>query len=182
MRFWSTACARGEEPYSIAITLAEFLRKHPYNFDIRIYATDLNRKNLNEARAGRYSPKEVADLPPDITARYFTAANRGYTVRAHLREMVCFSHFDLTSSSSPPFGEVDCIFCCNVLIYLQKPLQRRLLDRLYQVLATPGFLVLGEVETPTDNLREKLTCLDSKAKIYKKSGEATGDRQARDDW
>jgi two-component system CheB/CheR fusion protein len=182
LRFWSTACARGEEPYSIAITLAEFLKTHPYDLDIRIYATDLNRKILNQARTGRYSPQEIAELPPDVVERYFSAGSGGYTVRAHLRERVCFSRFDLTSNLSPPFGEVDCIFCCNVLIYLQKQLQRRLLDRLYQVLATPGFLVLGEVETPTDNLREKLICLDSKAKIYKKSGEATGDRQARDDW
>ena len=178
LRFWSSACARGEEPYSIAITLAEFLRNHPCDFDTRIHATDLNRKILREARAGTYSPEEVENLPPSVVEKYFTANNKGYVVCAYIREMVCFSHFDLTSSAKPPFGEVDCIFCCNVLIYLQKQLQKRLLDMLYQVLATPGFLVLGEAKTPTDNLRQKLECLDTKSKIYKKSGDETSDRQA----
>ena len=65
---------------------------------------------------------------------------------------------------------LDCILCCNLLIYLQKQLQERLLSTLYEALATPGYLILGEVETPTDNLREKLECLDAKAKIYKKNG------------
>jgi chemotaxis methyl-accepting protein methylase len=181
LRFWSSACARGEEPYSIAITLAEFLKNKPGDFDIRVYATDINRKILKEARAGTYSPKEVENLPPDIVERYLTADNKGYVVRAYIKKMVCFSYFDLTSSAKPPFGEVDCIFCCNVLIYLQKQLQKRLLDRLYQVLTVPGFLVLGEVETPTENLRQQLECLDTKAKIYKKSGDETSDSQAGND-
>jgi two-component system CheB/CheR fusion protein len=178
LRFWSSACARGEEPYSIAITLAEFLRHNPGNFDTRVHATDLNRKILQEARVGTYSPKEIENLPPDIVKRYFTANNNGYAVRAHIKEMVCFSHFDLTSGTKPPFGKADCIFCCNVLIYLQKQLQRRLLDMMYQVLATPGFLVLGEAETLTDNLSKKLECLDTKAKIYRKPEEETSNRQA----
>jgi two-component system CheB/CheR fusion protein len=169
LRFWSSACARGEEPYSIAIALAEFLKDSPHDFDTRIYATDLNRKTLEEAQAGVYPPQELEKMPPDIVEKYFTASGKGYAVRAHIKEMVCFSHFDLTSNVKPPFGEVDCIFCCNVLIYLQKQLQKRLLDMMYQVLAAPGFLVLGEAETPTDNLCRRLECLDSKAKIYKKS-------------
>jgi two-component system CheB/CheR fusion protein len=170
LRFWSTACARGEEPYSIAIMLTEFLGERLGDFDIRIYATDINRQILKEAEAGIYSPKETEKLPSNILENYFTSNSKGYVVRAYIKEMVCFSYFDLTSTVKPPFAELDCIFCCNILIYLQKQLQERLLGMLYEVLATPGYLVLGEVETPTDNLREKLKRLHSKAKIYKKNG------------
>ncbi|MBA7708608.1 hypothetical protein ES703_117510 [subsurface metagenome] len=84
--------------------------------------------------------------------------------------MVNFSHFDLTSTIPPPFVNLDCIFCCNILIYLQPKLQERVLDTLYNSLTTPDYLILGEVETPTDSLRGKLECLDTKARIYKKNG------------
>jgi len=83
--------------------------------------------------------------------------------------MVSFSYFDLTSTIRQPFVGVDCIFCCNVLIYLQSQLQERVLSMLYDSLATPGYLILGEVETPTSSLNGKLECLDAKAKIYKKN-------------
>jgi chemotaxis methyl-accepting protein methylase len=85
--------------------------------------------------------------------------------------MVDFSYFDLVSTEPPPFVNLDCIFCCNILIYLQKRLQERVLGMLYNSLATPGYLVLGEVETPVDSVRGKLECLDAKAKIYKKNSE-----------
>ena len=84
--------------------------------------------------------------------------------------MVHFSNFDLTSAAGPPFADLDCIFCCNILIYLQKTLQERVLSMLYDSLAAPGYLILGEVETPPNSLRGKLECLDAKARIYKKSG------------
>jgi len=170
LRFWSAACARGEEPYSIAIMLAEFLGDRLGDFDTRIYATDINRQALKEAQAGLYPKKDIENLPHGNLENYFTRGDKSYVVRAYIREMVCFSYFDLTSAIKPPFLDVDCIFCCNILIYLQKQLQERLLGTLYEALAAPGYLILGEVETPTDNLREKLKCLDSKARIYQKNG------------
>ena len=90
-------------------------------------------------------------------------------MRADIRRMVNFSYFDLTSTTQPPFTDVDCIFCCNVLIYLQKQLQEKVLDMVYDSLATPGYLVLGEVETLTSSFSEKLECLDSKARIYRRN-------------
>ena len=168
IRFWSTACARGEEPYSIAIMLAEFLGQRRHDFDISIYATDVSLWALGEARSGTYTPKDTEALSQDILQNYFIQHNQGRKVRADIRQMVNFSYFDLTSISRPPFTDLDCIFCCNVLIYLQKQLQGRVLNRLYDSLAAPGYLILGEAETPASEIREKLECLDSKAKIYKK--------------
>jgi len=168
LSIWSTACARGEEPYSIAILLADFLGNRLPEFEISIYASDINRQALSEAREGIYSPKEVENLPPAILKSYFTSNNEGYLVNSNIRQMVSFSYFDLVSTNPPPFANLDCVFCCNILIYLQRQLQKKVLSIVYDSLATPGYLVLGEVETPTDSLRPKLECLDAKAKIYKK--------------
>ena len=168
LRFWSTACARGEEPYSIAILLTEFLGNQRQDFGISICATDINRQALQEAQAGIYSPKDVEGLPSTVLEKYFTRYDKGYVVSSNIRQMVSFSYFDLTSTV-PPFVNLDCIFCCNVLIYLQSQLQERVLGMLYDSLAAPGYLILGEVETLTSSLNEKLECLDAKAKIYKKN-------------
>jgi len=168
LRFWSTACARGEEPYSIAILLAEFLGHSLPDFDVSICATDISWWALGEARAAIYTPKNIESLPPAILESYFTLNGECYEVRDNIRQMVSFSYFDLASTTKPPFLELDCVFCCNVLIYLQEQLQERVLNMLYDLLATPCYLILGEVETPTNSLGEKLECLDTKAKIYKK--------------
>lgn len=168
LRLWSTACARGEEPYSIAIMLAEFLKQGLRDFDISIHATDISRQALKEAEAGLYPPKEVEGIQPPVLESYFTPRSEGYVVNSIIRRMVKFCYFNLTSTRRRPFVGLDCIFCCNVLIYLQQKLQERLLDMLYDSLATPGYLILGEVETPANSLRSRLECLDIKAKIYKK--------------
>ena len=170
LRFWSTACARGEEPYSIAILLADSLGNQLRDFNISIYATDISWWALWRARAGKYTPKDIEGLPTSILKSYFTRNGEFYEVRDNLRQMVSFSYFDLASITKPPFLNLDCIFCCNVLIYLQRKLQEKVLNMLYDLLATPGYLILGEVETLTNNLREKLECLDTRAKIYKKNG------------
>lgn len=168
LRFWSTACARGEEPYSIAILLAEFLGHRLRDYNISICATDISQQALREEQAGTYSTNEVEGLSSAILEGYFTCSSQGYVVKADIRQMVSFSYFDLTSTTQPPFVNLDCIFCCNVLIYLQKQLQERVLGTLYDSLHAPGYLILGEAETPAGNVGEKLVCLDSKARIYKK--------------
>mgnify|MGYP001171425246 CR=1 FL=1 len=168
LRFWSTACARGEEAYSIAIMLSEYLGHRLPAFDISIYATDVSPQALKEARAGIYAPKDTEGLSPSALGSYFIHTDEGHVVRPDIRQMVSFSQFDLTSTTKPPFLDLDCIFCCNILIYLQRHLQERVLSMVYDTLATPGYLILGEAETLPSSLREKLECLDSKAKIYKK--------------
>jgi chemotaxis methyl-accepting protein methylase len=165
---WSAACARGEEPYSIAILFAEFLGHQRQGFNISIYATDISRQALKEAKAGIYSPKDVEGLSDTILENYFNHTDGRYEVRADIKQMLHFSYFDLTSMARPPFMNLDLVFCCNVLIYLQKQLQDRVLDKLYNSLHSQGHLILGESETPPDNLHEKLVCLDRKAKIYNK--------------
>ncbi len=168
IRLWSTACARGEEPYSIAILLSEFLKRWARPFSVSIEATDISQQALRQALAGLYSPEDLECLSPAIRQAHFVQQDQRYEVRSSIRQMVRFSCFDLTSTIQELPTNMDCIFCCNVLIYLQKPLQERVLNRLYESLASPGYLILGEVETPPAGLDRKLECLDSKAKIYRK--------------
>ena len=168
LRFWSAGCARGEEAYSMAIMLADFLGEDRTHYDITVYASDIGYLDLNKLRSGIYPASDVESLPRSILDRYFLPDGDNYKVRANIRQMVKFFHFDLTSADGLPLPGMDCIFCCNVLIYFQRQLQERVLDQLYNSLAVPGYLVLGEVETPTAALLEKLECLDSKTKIYKK--------------
>ena len=168
LRFWSAGCAHGEEAYSLAIMLADFLGEDRAHYDITVYASDIGHLDLNELRSGIYPASDVESLPRSILDRYFLPEEDNYKVRADIRRMVKFFQFDLTSANGLLLPGMDCIFCCNVLIYFQRQLQGRVLDQLYSSLAVPGYLVLGEVETPTAALLEKLECLDSKAKIYKK--------------
>ena len=168
LSLWSTACARGEEPYSIAILLADFFGQRQRDFDIAIYASDISYWALGEAQKGMYSPKDIEGLSPEIKQNYFSQRNQHIEVRDDIRQMVSFCYFDLASAAQPPFMNLDCIFCCNVLIYLQKQLQERVISVLYDALAAPGYLVLGEAETPAGSCSEKLECLDSKARIYRK--------------
>ena len=167
--FWSSACACGEEPYSIAVTQSRFLGEKRDRFDTMIYASDISRWALDAASTGLYTRKDLSEAPDDIIGSCFTRRDEGYEIAPEIRRIVAFSAFDLTSSSPAPCEDVDCIFCCNVLIYLQKRLQEAVLERLYHLLATPGYLVLGEVETPAANLRDRLECLDSRARIYRKN-------------
>jgi len=168
LSLWSAACARGEEPYSVAIMLADFLGNQLDEFEISIYASDINRQALAEAKAGVYSSKELESLPPPTLANHFSRNGKGYVVNSNIKQMVSFSHFDLVATTPPPFTPLDCVFCCNILIYLQRQLQEKVLSLIYDSLATPGYLVLGEVETLTDSLRPRLECVNAKARIYKK--------------
>lgn len=168
LSFWSTACARGQEPYSIAILLTKFLGNEINDFNVSIYATDISQQALKDAHKGVYSAKEMEGLTPADRESYFVHRDDSYAVRADIKQMVNLSYFDLASPVKSPFTDVDCIFCCNVLIYLQAHLQEKVLGMLYNSLTAPGYLILGEVETLTSNLNEKLECLDNKAKIYRK--------------
>lgn len=166
--FWSAGCARGEEPYSIAILLAEFLGQKRPGLAVSIFATDISRTSLDQARAGKYCLQDLHGLPGAMRENYFTRHGEHYELRADIRQMVTFAHFDLTSTAPSPFSGIDCIFCCNVLIYWQRRLQDRVLQMLCDALATRGYLVLGEAEAPTNNVLKRLECLDSRAKIYRK--------------
>ncbi|GAH05034.1 unnamed protein product, partial [marine sediment metagenome] len=94
LRMWSAGCARGEEPYSIAILLAEFLGNRRQNFNISIYATDISRQALQGAQAGVYPPIDINGLALTALKNYFTRYDKSYVVNSNIKQMVSFSYFD----------------------------------------------------------------------------------------
>jgi two-component system CheB/CheR fusion protein len=166
IRIWSSACACGEEPYSIAILLSEFLGERRNDFDITIYATDISKWALERAKKGEYTNRELEGFPEYLREKYFSRQNGHFSIREDIRQMVSFFRHDLTSRKTAPVKNLDCIFCCNVFIYWQKPLQERVILGLYDALEATGHLVMGEAEAPPANVRNKFMCMDNQAKIY----------------
>ena len=149
IRIWSAGCSSGEEPYSIAITLAECLPNLP-RIDLRILATDLSTRVLAHAREALYPAERLRDVPLPIIARWFSAgegpSGNAYRVTDALRRLVTFSRLNLMAPW-PMRGPFDVIFCRNVMIYFDKPNQERLVHRFWDLLAPGGHLFIGHSES-----------------------------------
>lgn len=144
LRIWSAACSTGQEPYSIAMTLADCL---PATASFEILGTDLSEQVLARARAGRYSQLEInRGLPAPALVRHFVRAGAEWEVAQHLRSQVTFRAHNLLDAP-PAGGPFDIIFLRNVLIYFDVPTKRAILRRLRQVIRPDGALLLGAAET-----------------------------------
>ena len=123
VRIWVPGCSTGEEAYSLAISLVEFLGKKAANIPIQIFATDLSDEVINKARSGRY-PENIARISlRNVWSASLSRMDGGYQVSKSIREMCVFAKHDLTRD--PPFSNLDLISCRNVLIYLGPVLQKR---------------------------------------------------------
>jgi chemotaxis protein methyltransferase CheR len=144
LRVWSAGCATGEEPYSIAITIADAL-SFSDAWDVEILASDIGRQALHHAERGVYSGRSIAKLSEQQLAAHFTPAGNGYRVRPRIRKMVTFVQMNL--SSAVYVGRMDLIFCMNVLIYFSHERRRELIQRFYDTLEPGGYLFLGHSES-----------------------------------
>ena len=144
LRVWSAGCSTGEEPYSIAITICETL-DCPDAWDIEVLATDISRKALNIAAEGRYNPRELVGVQPNLVEQYFTRKDEDYVVRPRLRNLVDFAPMNLAQMVY--MGRFDCIFCMNVLIYFSEELRLMLIRRFSDFLEPGGYLFLGHAES-----------------------------------
>lgn len=144
IRIWVPGCATGEEAYSIAISLTEYLDDMGVTVPFQVFATDISESAIEKARAGIYSQASLAPLSPKRMARFFTRTERGYQISKSIRDVCVFARHDL--ARDPPFSKLDLISCCNVLIYLEGRLQRKVLSILRYALNPTGFLVLGPSE------------------------------------
>lgn len=165
LRMWSAACSSGEEPFSIAMTLADCLPTGQWQID----ATDISHRILAKAAAGIYSQETVSRLPAETIRAHFQrgfgpqAGN--YRVKAALRESVHFHHLNLLEGQ-PPFTEpFQVIFCRNVMIYFDRPTQEELIDRLARRLVPGGYLMVGHSESLT-HLRQPLQAV--RPAVYRK--------------
>ncbi|MBL9215997.1 MAG: protein-glutamate O-methyltransferase CheR [Opitutaceae bacterium] len=148
---WSAACSSGEEPYSLAITLAEALAGTGWSW--RIEATDISRRILAKAAAGIYREETVGRLPPATLRQHFQRGSGpqagNYRVRPELQATVSFRHLNLLEGE-PPFTEpFHVILCRNVMIYFDRPTQEELVRRLTRRLVPGGYLLVGHSESLT---------------------------------
>ncbi len=147
LRLWSAGCSTGQEPYSIAITVAEVLGLPPRR-PVEILATDLSRQALEYARQGRFTERQVQQVEPAYLSRYFEHQGEFYVLHPEVREMVRFHEVNLVAEPLPPFVHgVDVIFCRNVTIYFRIETSRRLMANLYRCLKEGGYLFIGFSET-----------------------------------
>ena len=146
LRIWSAACARGEEPATLAMLLAE--EPTLAGWDWTIVATDVDEEALAGARLGLYGERAVSQVPPALLARWFTRRGKLYELDPSLRARIDYRKLNLAHPPFPlPFPEHDLILLRNVLIYFRRPLQRWVMSQVSQLLAPHGALFLGASET-----------------------------------
>jgi two-component system CheB/CheR fusion protein len=163
IRIWVPGCATGEEAYSIAMSLMEFLDDAAVTVPFQIFATDISETAIEKARAGIYTQAALRPISPKQMARFFTRSEHGYQIAKSIRDVCVFARHDL--SRDAPFSKLDLISCCNVLIYLGAVLQRKVLSILHYSLKPAGFLVLGPSES-IGTLSDLFHQVDTKHKIY----------------
>lgn len=145
IRIWIPGCSKGDEVYSIAITVLEVLSERQLNRGVQIFATDINDKALERARSGLYPEALAEEVSAERLKRFFYKIDRGYQICKVIRDMCVFARQDLTRD--PPFSRLDLISCRNVLIYLNAPLQFKILRIFHYALKPGGFLMLGASES-----------------------------------
>jgi len=144
LRVWSAGCSTGEEPYSIAITIADTL-SFADSWNVEILATDVSRVALKHAENGRYSGRSISSVSEAQLAAHFDPLKNGQQVKPRLRKMIYFTQMNLASTVY--VGRMDVIFCMNVLIYFSEQRRRSLVQHFYDTLEPGGYLFLGHSES-----------------------------------
>ncbi|HEY4111464.1 CheR family methyltransferase, partial [Puia sp.] len=145
IRIWVPACSSGEEVYSIAICLFEWLAQQSVVSPIQLFATDLSEGAIEKARMGIYSIASVEKISPERLEQFFIKIDGHYQIIKPIRDVCIFATHDLLKD--PPFSKLDLISCQNVLIYLESESQKRILQSFHYALKPSGYLLLGRSET-----------------------------------
>ena len=169
LRIWSAGCPSGEEPYTVAMLLAEALGEDGFRRRVKIYATDVDEDALAEAREAQYTTRQLEKVPAEFRQRYFAQSNRGFIFRNDLRRAVIFGRNDL--HRDPPISRVDLLVSRNTLMYFDSELQQRILANFHFALNRGGFLVVGKAEALQSG-RNFFVPYDLKRRIFVKDGAA----------
>ncbi len=162
---WSVGCAGGEEPYSLALLLKESFASAMMRTEVGIIASDVDREVLEMAQSGLYREERLVDVPPETRSRWFTPEGKSFRLAQEIREMVTFRRSDLFDSDSVP--DSDLILCRNVLIYLERDHQEKILMRFAKALSGGGVLVLGKSETLVRESRRYFQTICPIERIYR---------------
>jgi len=173
VRIWVTACATGEEAYSMAILVKEFMKSNNLRRQVQIFASDIDKEALEYARTGKYPENISADLPDTFLNNYFLKLDNHYQVHKDLRDMIVFAKHDLLSD--PPYSRVDLVTCRNFLIYLNKNKQEHVFKIFSYALNQEGYLFLGKSESK--NSLETFAVFNQKSKILVKKKDNTAIRE-----
>ncbi len=167
VRVWSVGCSTGEEAYSLTMLLLEEAARRDTPPEVQVFASDLHQDSLLRARGGYYLNDIKADVNAERLRRFFVTQNGGFRIRKEVRDRIVFAPHNLMSD--PPFSKINLIVCRNVLIYLQRGIQRDIIDLFHYALQPGGTLLLGSSETveKTDLFRveDKEHCLFQKRNV-----------------
>ena len=166
LRIWVAGCATGEEAYSIAFLLSKLINNKLQNYNIQIFATDIDQNAITVARRGVYSKQDIEHLPEELLNSYMVKRGNTFEVIKSIRQLILFSKHDITSN--PPFLKLDLISCRNLLIYFSQGLQQHVIPIFHYSLNPGGYLFLGKSET-IGPFTDMYSTLEEKAKIFKKN-------------
>lgn len=163
IRVWISGCSTGEEAYSIAIGLTEFLNQNKTAVPVQVFATDVSEIVIEKARTGIYPENVLTGVSAERLRRFFVKGDGGYQVSRTIRDLCVFARQDVTKD--PPFSRMDLISCRNLLIYLNPSMQQRIIPTFHYALKPNGVLVLGASET-IGQFGDLFSLLDKSHKIY----------------
>ena len=172
-RVWVAGCSTGEEAYSLAMIINQLISEKNKGVQLQVFASDIDERALEIARAGKYPPNIEADVPKEYLKRYFIKQGNFYQIDKNIRDMVVFANHSVTKD--PPYSRLDLMSCRNLLIYLQNSVQEKAIRIFHYALNKDGYLFLGNSESLGKN-RDMFSPVDKKWKIFKKE-EARGNRK-----
>ncbi|MCX5998858.1 MAG: PAS domain-containing protein [Chloroflexi bacterium] len=169
VRVWVPACSTGEEAYSIAMLLQEFMETSKQKFKVQIFGTDIDRQAIEQARAGIYPASIAADVSAERLVRFFAQDAEGgaYHIRKSIRDMLVFSEQDVIMD--PPLSRMGLISCRNLLIYMSAELQKRVISLFHYALNQDGFLFLGNSESIGES-PDLFDAVERKWRLYRRKG------------
>ena len=167
IRVWVPGCSTGEEAYSIAILLAERQEAMKQSFKVQVFATDIDKRAIANARNGIYPASIATDISPERLRRFFVAVpdRSAYRIHKGIRDMLVFSEHNLIKD--PPFSKLDLISCRNLLIYLDSDLQKKIIPMFHYALNPGGYLFQGTSETVAEFIQLFAT-VDRSLKLYQR--------------
>jgi two-component system, chemotaxis family, CheB/CheR fusion protein len=169
IRIWAPGCSTGEEMYSLAIILLEFLGDRLSSYQIQLFGTDVNERGIEKARAGIYEDRIAQEVSPERLRRFFTKMDEGYRISKGVRDLCIFAKQNL--AEDPPFSRMNLVACRNLLIYLGPELQRKVMPIFHYALRPSGFLFLGNAESAA-GFPDLFSPVDKKHKIFVKKAVA----------
>src|SRR5262249_22974265 len=169
MRLWVCGCSSGEEAYSLAITVLEFLDEAGQNTAIQVFATDVSESAIEHARNGIYPESIAADVSPARLHRFFNKVDAGYRIAKRVRDVCVFARQDVTRD--PRFARLALTLCRNVLIYMGADLHKKVMTVFHYALKPTGFLMLGHSET-VGSYSDLFAVTDKRHRIFQKKPNA----------